>query len=484
MKGLKRLFVILLAAMSGQTAYSQSLRIVYDFIQDDVRYYKTKPGDGIGKEISSPVVGRNKIVTVEVINFNKFVYAADAIYTSKVVEKQSDMGFLDIVSPLVNPIGSGSFFTALGGTLPEGVGRGGLMATRGASSAYDDILDAYNKLSNIESDMKSVAYAITKLNKLKYNPYLPTDTIVNMTNTIVAQIFNKSVMNPSDFSEVIVRYNKNYTGSVSNLKTASIAFLNEYNSYASRNEGSFNGKGLDEAVRAFNAEVNTISKTFNPDYITAQIDYLETVYTSIVSTRYKFNSSHAAKDDEIDLSLNFYKVPVDEEGNHLSVDRSKLAELAKIKEKNINIVVRGDIKVSSSVGLAFPKYQSTDEYIYRDSSILSVAGSQFSPNLGAYVNVYPYSGRTLQIGGSFGVGVPLQEEQKSVNMYMGLTALLGSDSRVGIHAGASLGQVKKLGQGYNLGDALLPGDLTIPLRNVWEWGTFIGISFNIAKTGS
>lgn len=73
--------------------YSQSLRIVYDFIQDEVHYYRTKAGDPIGKEISSPVVGRDKIVSVEVINFNKFVYAADATYTSKTVEKQSDMVF-------------------------------------------------------------------------------------------------------------------------------------------------------------------------------------------------------------------------------------------------------------------------------------------------------------------------------------------------------------------------------------------------------
>ena len=484
MKVLKILLVVGLLTSFSFTASSQSLRIVYDFIQDEVHYFKTKPGDPIGKEIGSPVVGRNKLVTVEVVNFNKFVYAADATNTSRIVEKQSDMGFLDIVSPLVNPIGSGGFFTALGGTLPEDVSRGGLMATRGASSAYDDIVDAYRTLTSLETDMNSVNYAITKLNKLKYNPYLPTDTIVNMSNNIVAQIFQKSVMNPSDFSEVIVRYNKDYANSVSNLETATVSFLREYQEYASRTEGSFEGRGLDQTVRNFNNEVKQVTKTFNPEYITAQIDFLETVYTSIVATRYTFNSSHAAKDDEIDLALNFYKVPVDQEGNYLSVDRNKMSELAKVKEKKINIVVRGDIKVSSSVGLAFTKFQTTDEFIYRDSSIMSITGSSFSPNLGAYVNVYPYSGRTLQLGGTFGVGVPLQADQKSVNMYMGMSALLGSDSRVAVHAGASLGQVQKLGAGYNLGDALLPGDLTIPTRNVWEWGTFIGVSFNIAKSGT
>ncbi|MFT7592244.1 MAG: hypothetical protein ACI9UJ_002174, partial [bacterium] len=484
-KILRKIFVVLLVVFCGPDGYAQSLRIVYDFIQDEVRYYKTKPGDRIGKEIGSPVVGRNKLVTIEVINFNKFVYAADAMYTSKTVEKQSDMGFLDIVSPLVNPIGSGSFSTALGGKLPDEIGRGsGLMGSRGVSSAYDDILDSYKKLTSLEEDMKSIEYAISKLNKLKYNPYLPTDTIVNMSNMIVSQIFDRSVMNPSDFSEVIVRFNRDYTNSVTNLKTATVSFLREYNDFANGREVHFEGRGLDEAVRSFNAEVNQVTKAFNPEYITAQIDFLETIYTSIVSTRYTFNSSYAAKDDEIDLKLNFYKVPIDDKGNYLSVDRNKMSDLAKIKEKNINIIVRGDIKVTSSVGLAFPKYKTSKEFIYRDSSIISVAGSQFSPNLGAYVNVYPYSGRTLQLGGTFGVGVPLQEEQKNVNMYMGVTALFGSDSRVGQHAGAILGQVKKLGSGYNIGDALLPGDATIPTRNIWEWGTFIGISFNIAKTGS
>lgn len=377
MKALKSLFVIALMATTSLMGYSQSLRIVYDFIQDDVHYFKTKPGDPIGKEIRSPVVGRNKMVIVEVINFNKFVYAADATYTSRMVEKQSDMGFLDIVSPLVNPLGSGSFFTALGGTLPVDVSRGGLMATRGASSAYDDIVDAYKTLTNLETDMHSVTYAISKLNKLKYNPYLPTDTIVNLSNNIVAQIFNKPVMNPSDFSEVIVQYNKDFASSVSNLETATVSFLREYREYANRTEGSFEGNGLDQTVRNFNTEVKRVTQTFNPEYITAQIDFLETVYTSIVSTRYTFNSSHAAKDDEIDLGLSFYKVPVDQDGNHLSVDRNKMSDLSKVKEKNINIVVRGDIKVSSSVGLAFTKFQTTDEFIYRDSAIMSITGSSF-----------------------------------------------------------------------------------------------------------
>lgn len=464
---------------------AQSLKIVYDFIQDDVKYYRIKPGDSEGKEISSPIVGRNKLVTVEVVNFNKFVYAANATYTSKVVESQSDIGFMEIVTPLINPLGSGSFFSALGGTLPEEIGRGGVLSTRGASSAYDDILDSYNQLSGIEASMKSVEYAITKLNKLKYNPYLPTDTILSLSNYIVGQIFNKPVVNPSDFSAAIVQMNSEYRSSVNNLKTSSVAFLREYEEYASRNAGqSFEGRGLDQMVRNFNSEVDRISKSFNPDYITEQIDFLETVYTSIVSTRFVFNSSHAAKDDEIELELNFYKIPIDDDNVPQTPDLNNLAALPKIKDKKINILVKGDMKVTTSIGLAFPRFETSDEFINKDSFIVSQTGSAYSPNLAAYVNFYPYTGRSVNLGGTFGVGVPLQQDNRNVNMFMGLTALFGSDSRVSLHGGFSLGQVKQLGEGYEVGDKLLSTSQEVPIRNIWEWGSFVGISFNISKSGT
>lgn len=485
MRTTKFIALAALLGFMGVNAQAQSLRIVYDFIQDEVSYYRTKPGDPIGKPIGSPVVGRNKIVTVEVVNFNKFVYAANATYTSKVVEQQSDMGFLDVITPLVNPLGSSSFFTALGGTLPEEIGRGGVLSTRGASSAYDDILNAYQNLTSLEASLKAIEYAGNKLNKLKYNPYLPTDTIVSMSTYIVSQIFNKPRVNPSDFSSVIVQLTKDYTSSVSNLKTATNVFIREYVDYAAtRGDQQFEGRGLDQVVRNFNQEVNEVTAVINPEYITQQVDYLETVYTSIVASTFRFNSSHAAKDDEIDLALSFYKLPVSEEsGESDMANLNNLESLPKIKEKRVNIIVKGDMKVTTSVGLGFPRFETSDEYINRDSFIVSQTGSKSAPNLAAYVNFYPYTGRSFHLGGTFGVGVPLQAETRTVNMFMGLSTLFGSSGRVALHGGFSLGQVQHLGEGYEVGDKLLSPSQDVPVRNVWEWGTFIGVSFNIGQTG-
>ena len=183
------------------------------------------------------------------------------------------------------------------------------------------------------------------------------------------------------------------------------------------------------------------------------------------------------------MALSFYRLPTDDNGIPTPATVN-VSSLSQVKEKNINIVVRGGVKVNTSVGMAFPGYKTTDEYINRNDTIRVQPGSKYAPNIGAFVNFYPYTDRTLQLGGTFGVGVPLQAEQRDMNMFMGLSALLGCDSRVALHGGFSLGQVKKLDGGYNVGDSYVSSDLLVPTRNVWEWGSFGGISFNISKTGN
>ncbi len=486
MKAKRNLYLLLIAIFTCSTynhVSAQSLRIVYDFIKDDITYYRTKPGDKIGKEISSPIVGRNKMVQVEVVNFNKFVYTANSTFTSKQVAEQSDMSFMNIITPLVMPAGSGSFFTSLGGKLPDEVSRGGLLSTEDASNAYDDLKSAYTTMNQLESNLKSMDYAIRKLNALRYNPYLPTDTIVYLADHLVETIFKKPTVRQSDFTDAIVAFNDRYTEAKASLNSSSMSFLTAYSEYEANTEGDFAGKGMDKQVRAMSNSLNDPSSQLNLDYITERIDMLETIYTSIKSSNFSFNSSLAAKDDEVDLLLSFYQNPAsaDSSGPALA-NLNNISNMALVKDKKIKIVVRGDMKVNTSVGLGFPKFGTTDEFFNKDSVISSQEGSSYTPNLAAYVNFYPYTGRIANLGGTFGIGVPLNDKTRTVNMFLGAAALFGSKNRVALHGGLTLGQVKKLDEGYLVGDYLLSATQEVPVRENWEWGGFVGISFNLAKT--
>jgi hypothetical protein len=129
--------------------------------------------------------------------------------------------------------------------------------------------------------------------------------------------------------------------------------------------------------------------------------------------------------------------------------------------------------------MAFPYFNDNNVFINKDSSITAVEGNNFTPNIAAYLNFYPYSGRNATIGGTFGVGVPISSDSKNFNFLMGASTIFGSNNRLVLNFGATLGQVNALDQGYEVGDKLQDALVDVPTRNAYQWGGFIGISFSL-----
>ncbi len=476
--------VFLLASIISfgfSTAEAQSLRIVYDFNKDEITYYKTKPGDKKGEEISQPIVGRNKLLKLEVTNFNKFVYAANCEFASSKTEESSNVNLFSTIMPLVFPGSSQSFFSSLGGAPPD-VGRGGrgLLSSRTAAASYADLQEAYASLSKLESSVSNLDYAIKKLNELKYNGYLPTDTIVKMSDHLVEMVMSQKAVNPSDFSDLVVLYNDRYNNGTQQLRNASNNFLAAYDEYAMTHENEkFVGRELKSYATGLQSKLNAFSNETSAIDITDKINTLENLYTSIKTTSFVFNASQMASDDEIKINIIFYENPQGEQAN-----LTELESLKKVKEKSIRVTVKGDMKINSSIGLGFPYFGTNDNFINKDSVITSQEGNNYSPNLAAYINFYPYSGRIANLGGTFGVGVPLTDKNRNLNIFMGLSGLFGTDNRIALHGGLTLGQVKSLDQGHEVGDKLLSSTQEVPIRNTWQWGAFAGISFSLANLQS
>lgn len=462
------------------SASAQSLRIVYDLTKDEVEFYRKKPSDTEGKLISQAIVGRNKMVKLEVINFNKFVYAANATFVSSEVETSDGVDFFNTITPLVLPGTSQAFFSSLGGDLPDDT-RGGVMATRGANSAFHDLQEAYTTLAKLENDVSNLDYAIKRLNELKYNPFLPGDTIKKMSERLVDMIMSTPGAQPGDFANLVVLYNDRYNKGTQQLSTASNQFLSAYNSYAkNRGDQEFEGKGLDQYARGAQEKLNAYTNETTVQDLTDKINTLENIYTSIQMNTFVFNSSQMAKDDEIEIKLFIYENP--KEGDvPANADLGKLDVLTKVKEKTFTVTVQGDMKINSSIGMGFPYFESNNSFINKDSVITTQPGNNYSPNLAGYINFYPYSGRVANLGGTFGVGVPLTDRNRNLNIFLGLSGLFGTDNRIALHGGLTLGQVKSLDQGYQVGDKLLSPIQEVPVVNTWQWGAFAGISFSLAN---
>jgi hypothetical protein len=475
--------LIILAFMTSQFSIGQGLKIRYDFNSDQYTFFRTKPGK-VDKQIPYPVVRQKSMIELEVYNFNKFVYSANCSFKSIEKDNDADVNFMNLIAPIVMPTSSANFFNSHGGQLaPEGA-RGGLLAKRSAQEALREVEDSYKLLSTLSSNVSNFDYAITKLNDLRNNPYLPTDSIIAQSDRIMKMIFEDGGETTKDFSKMVITFNKKYSESTSTMSNATSKFISLYRSYEAKMSGeTFEGQGLDKIVEQMNKEMEAFMNVISPIDLTKKINALEGLYTSIKSTTFKFNTSHMAKQDEVTLEFHFYENPKDADGNYTRASLSNLQNLTQVRTKELLVTVMGDLKFNSSFGFGFPYFKENVTYLNKDSVIQSQPGENYSPNVSAYLNFYRYTGSNVNFGGSLGVGIPLTDRSRNFNIFLGLTSILGSSNRIALHAGATVGQVKALDQGYSLGEKLLSATQEVPTRNVWEVGGFVGVSFSF-KSGN
>jgi hypothetical protein len=95
---------------------------------------------------------------------------------------------------------------------------------------------------------------------------------------------------------------------------------------------------------------------------------------------------------------------------------------------------------------------------------------------------YRQSYRPFTVGGSFGLSVPIEGTKDF--MYMaGLSGIIGKKQRVIINVGGLGGKVEKLSDGYTNGSALVSTYSEVPVKSVFDFGVFVGVTFNINSLG-
>lgn len=479
MKALRNIALILLSFTLVSSVQAQRLLVEYDFLNDDFNYYKVAK-NGTQKKVSSAIVTRNHNIKVKVINYNPFVYTAVAGYSSKTVDDAPNINFLSLISPIGLPTGGTSFLNSLTGADP-GSTRGGLWADRKAAQAMEKVQATYMTLYQAEQMTNNIDFIMEKVHKLKFNPYLPADSIKSFTNSLVSDLLGQTSIQPQDFLERANEINSAVNNDVARLNTYVNTFQSAYQSYANGRgkSGGFEGEGADAMVENWSKQAKAFANNFDSDLLLKKLDYLETEYQAIMNTPFNFNTSDVAEGDKITVTVDFYRNP-ESDGEYKPGDLAEVANLTKIKSKEIDVTVKGDIKINSSVGMAFPYFNNNSEYINKDSVITAVDGNNFTPNIAAYLNFYPYSGRNATFGGTFGVGVPISSDGKNFNFLMGGSVIFGSNNRLVLNYGATLGQVNKLDQGYEVGDNLGDALDNVPTRKAYQWGGFVGISFSLA----
>jgi hypothetical protein len=492
---MKRFISPLLFMLMAAQLPAQDLLINYDFVRDQFSYAKVKK-NGKAVPIGLPAVKRNYDVKVQVTNFNPFVYSANCTFTEKeVVSSNTGAGF-----NFGSLIPGGSMLGGLGGSLfsqlnlvnpidPDDQGS----TTRGASGiwesqamrvTFDNVLTNYNKLYSIQANVNRIDFAAAKINELRFNPFLPGDTVVSLTRGLVSNVLNKRAPTTSDFLEANIRMNKEENESYMALISSAREFQMNYQAFTRSMSFGFEGMGTDAYVNSLVQTAENLHKELTTTSIAERLNKLEYNYQAVLNTPYRYSNNARAMKDEMVVNIDFYDISLIGPRNRIaSYVFTQSDSIRLIRNKKINVITKGDIKINSSVGLTFPSYFDKNvNYENRDSVITSSPGSNFSPMLGTFLNFYPYTGRNNHLGGSFGVGVPINQGGLSgLHFMLGLSSIMGNTNKVVLSGGLSIGQLDVLDFGFKAGDRLSDDRSTVPLKKQYQTGAYFALSFAIGN---
>ena len=150
----------------------------------------------------------------------------------------------------------------------------------------------------------------------------------------------------------------------------------------------------------------------------------------------------------------------------------------------INIEVYGGLQVNASVGVSFGQFaKSPQTYFVRDSFLRAEDESNFIPFLATNIHFYFQSRRNLSYGGTFGVGMALtnNDNMETPTFFLGPSVIFGKSQSFTVSAGAMGGRIRRLSQGYSVGDRYSSDANVVPTKTKFELGHFIGISFNMGN---
>lgn len=465
----------------------QDLTIRYDFIKDEYRYFHGN------KEISQPLIKRNYEVKVVVDNLNPFVFVAKCGWKEEVVQDNASVsGMAGMFKTAGLPTaGLSSFLGEL--NMDDINTRSGKMVSsfhedqQYAGAVYNNIESSYKKLYNAEQSLLRITASAARLRQLKYYPYLESDTLKALAEQLVEQSLTigstpmDRVYNATAFLDYATMLRNTIDKEYEALKSGAEEYSILYNSYMSTH-ADFQEKGMDITIKSWEARAKMMKSAYTADLIEKRVNDLEQQYEVIKYTPFEYVCNYMARGDMLSLTLDFFELSQSARAEGYTIGMPNTDTLRKIRTKQMNIIVRGDVKISSSVGLGFPTYfKANQTFSNPDTMIRSVAGNNFAPCISTFINFYPYQGRNAHWGGTFGVGVPVQGDNTgNLNFFLGLSSVLGSNSKVVLNAGLAIGQNQVLDKGQKVGDKL-PMNIDPTTKKAFKTGAFFGISFALSK---
>ncbi len=440
--------------------------VEYDYHSDKVSYYHVDNNNKVDDTLSQPKFKRNSLVELKLKNVNPFAVDIETDIKEENLH-QSNEGF-----DFRNLLGGISSFSSqdLGLNINE-LDDNGLYknSTRGES-----ISSGFSELNDLSTNV--AAMKTTMISNLS-NPNLDKNEIIK--NIISASATYQDVRLPDPENNMYVYLTKleqitleDRAKLLSDINTMSKTIERQSDTIVSFSRGELIERS--HLMQNLQDLLNSIDE--NASNTVENLNKIKSLYAMLEASSFERTYDYTIEADRVDISLKFVQSDFSKTTGEASVENT-------LKTRSVKLYSKGGFKINTSVALTLNNYgsKSKDYYIDENGEIGADDNSHFVPNLATIINFYPYTNKNINVGGAFGLSIPLSgnENVLGVNFLLGPSLIIGSKSRFALSGGLAYGPVKKLTNGLEVGETTSFGNIDNFTKTVYDFGYFFGISFSI-----
>ncbi|GAB2766929.1 hypothetical protein [Salinimicrobium soli] len=453
---------LLILSVNAQERY----KVLYDYQTENIQYFSLDRNNKIKDTLEKPKFKKNSQVELQVVNVNPFAVKLETDVSEEEIHKSGGSGFN--FGTLLGGIGSMSQdnLKLNLGNLPVSdtlFSRGAQSRGAGLSSKFQDLNDIATNVSALKS---------TLMSNLK-NPNLTKEEIEANLKQVAAQQQDVRLPNPDEnfynylanLEKVLVTGTNEIITDVKMLKADLDRTSNE--GVASRGELVLRNTSYTELDNLIQSVQNSTVESV------ASLNKIQSLYTALEGSVFSRTYDYYLDSDKSNIELTFKESDFAQD--------SDAGNNAVLKSRNIKILSRGGFKINTGVALTMNNFESTSEdyFITEDGQIASNTNDYFIPNLSTMINFYPIISENFNLGGSFGLSIPISDDVKGVNFLLGPSLFLGNDSRLSLSGGVAYGPVDRLTNGLEAGDSTSLNSLDGFTKTVYDIGYYFGVSFSI-----
>ena len=462
---LKNSLLLIFLGLTSISFSQERYKVLYDYQTEKIQFFSLDENNEITDTLKKPRFKKNSAIEIQLQNLNPFAVNVEADLSEEEIHRSSGNSF--------------NFGSLLGGinsmsqdNLNLNVGNlpvSDTIFSRGAKNRGQSLNAKFNDLNDISTNVNAIKN--TLLSNLK-NPNLSKQQIQDNILNLSSKIQDVRLPNP----------NENYYNFLANLEKLAVQSKNEIASdinvlkadveVSSSNSEMSRGELVmrNNSYSQLEALLHSVSNATNNSV--KDISQIKTMYAALESSSFSKVYDYNLDSDKSNIELTFRESDFgDSEADGTNV----------IKKRNIRIFSKGSFKINTGVALTMNNFENTsnDFYINQEGEIGSSVNDNFIPNLSTMINFYPIISENFNIGGSFGLSVPISDDVNGVNFLLGPSVFLGNESRFSISGGLAYGPVDKLTNGYEPGMAVELNSLDGFTKTVYDVGYYFGVSFSI-----